>query len=407
MSLALRGCARLVGIGLAMMLIVACGDGSDDAAPTSTGGSAASAVDPTITTAASTSAAGDTTEVMVAGQTITLPAGLTISVFAEDLGRARFMALDEDGVLFVTDPSGDRVLKLPDDDEDGVADDVITVVSGLTNPHGIAFHDGAMYLGEETRVSRVVDANSDGVYERPVPIIDGLPTDGHWSRTVVFGPDGQLYLAVGSSCNVCNEDQDIRAAISRYAPDGSAGEIVASGLRNAVGLAFNPETGELWATNNGRDGLGDNVPPETVNRIVEGADFGWPRCHAGDIVDPDFGGERGCDGVEPPAVTMQAHSAPLGLTFYTGDALDSDYTGDLFVAFHGSWDRAEPTGYKVVQLPFVNGQPTGEVLDFAIGWLGADGEAWGRPVDVLAAPDGSLFVSDDEGGRIFRISSAT
>lgn len=347
-----------------------------------------------------------TTQVQVAGQTITLPEGLTITVFAEDLGRARFMALDAAGVLHVTDPGGDRVLKLPDDDADGVADEVITVVSGLTNPHGIAFRDGAMYIGEETRVSRAEDANTDGVYERPVSVIDGLPAEGHWSRTVAFGSDGALFLSVGSSCNVCEEGSEIRAAISRYSADGSQGDVFASGLRNAVGLAIHPDTGELWATNNGRDGMGDDVPPETVNRVTEGADFGWPRCHAGNIVDPDFGGARGCEGVTLPSVTMQAHSAPLGLAFNTSDVLGSDFSGDLFVAFHGSWDRTEPTGYKVVRLPFEDGQPTGDVFDFATGWLGEDGEAWGRPVDVLVAPDGSLFVSDDEGGRIFRISRA-
>jgi glucose/arabinose dehydrogenase len=189
----------------------------------------------------------------------------------------------------------------------------------------------------------------------------------------------------------------------RYGPDGSGEEIFARGLRNAVGIAFHPSTGELWATNNGRDGMGDDVPPETINVVTQGADFGWPRCHAGNIVDADLGREGACDGVAPPAVEMQAHSAPLGLTFTSGSSLGAEWDGALFVAFHGSWDRTTPTGYKVVALPLENGVPTGEVLDFATGWLLPNGEVWGRPVDVLQAPDGSLLVSDDTGGRIFRI----
>jgi glucose/arabinose dehydrogenase len=165
-------------------------------------------------------------------------------------------------------------------------------------------------------------------------------------------------------------------------------------------------SGELWATNNGRDGMGDDIPPETINLVSQGTDFGWPRCHAGDIPDPDLAGDRGCEGVAPPAVEMQAHSAPLGLRFYDHDALGTAYSGSLLVAFHGSWNRSEPTGYKVVVIPFADGRPVGEPIDFATGWLQDNGEYWGRPVDVLVAPDGSLFVSDDFGGRIFRIAPA-
>jgi glucose/arabinose dehydrogenase len=344
--------------------------------------------------------------VEVAGRQITLPAGLTIQVFAEGLGRARFMALDPDGVVHVADASGGQILRLPDEDGDGVADEVSSVIEGLDSPHNLAFFDGALYVGESSRISRWTDGDGDGTWNESEIVIDDIPTEGHWSRTVAFGPDGMLYLSVGSSCNVCDEDENVRAAISRYAPDGSNGEVIAIGLRNAVGLAFHPETGELWATNNGRDGMGDDVPPETLNRVIDGADYGWPRCHAGDVIDPQFGSAGACDGVEPAAVRMQAHSAPLGLAFYTSDVLGTEFAGDLFVAFHGSWDRSEPTGYKVVRLPFENGQPTGEVLDFATGWLGEDGDAWGRPVDVLVAADGSLLISDDNGGRIFRISAA-
>lgn len=342
--------------------------------------------------------------VEIAGQRIELPEGLTIDVFAEELGAPRFMALDDQGVVHVTDRRG-RVLKLPDEDGDGRADRAITVLDGLVNPHGITFYDGVLYVAEETSVGRVEDRNSDGVFDAPKAIIESLPEKGHWSRTIRFGPDGALYLSVGSSCNVCIEDDPLRAAIWRYAPDGSGGELFAAGLRNAVGITFSPN-GELWATNNGRDGMGDDVPPETVNHVRDGDDFGWPRCHAGDLPDPDLGGDRGCEGVAQPAVEMQAHSAPLGLTFAAGAELGPAFADGIFVAFHGSWNRSEPTGYKVVWLPFHEGAPTGEVIDFASGWLTDDGHVWGRPVDVLIMPDGSLLVSDDEGGRIFRISRA-
>jgi glucose/arabinose dehydrogenase len=234
-------------------------------------------------------------------------------------------------------------------------------------------------------------------------IVDGLPSGGHNTRTVLFSPDwATLFVSVGSSCNVCVEEDERRAAIVRYDPDGSGGAVYARGLRNAVGITFRPGTAELWATNNGRDWLGDDQPPETVYNLWEGDDAGWPYCHSGRIVDPDYGSPSACDGIVTPAVEMQAHSAPLGLTFYTGQQFPEEYRGDLFVAFHGSWNRTVPTGYKIVRISMRDGSP-GPVQDFAAGWLRADGSNWGRPVDVLTASDGSLFVSDDSGGFIYRI----
>jgi glucose/arabinose dehydrogenase len=314
------------------------------------------------------------------------------------------MALDDDGVLYVTDRLG-RVLRLPDTNADGVADAVETALDGLNSPHGITFHDGALYVAEETQVIRAEDGDGDGNFETVSTIIPDLPDGGHWSRTIRFGPDGMLYLSVGSSCNVCEEDDPRRAAIWRYNADGSGGEPYAVGLRNAVGITFHAETGALWATNNGRDGMGDDVPPETINQPNQGDDFGWPRCHAGTIIDPQFGSDNACDGVAQPAVLMQAHSAPLGLTFASGEVL-APFDGDLLVAFHGSWDRSEPTGFKVVRIPFENGEAAGEPVDLVTGWLLDDGDRWGRPVDVIVAADGSLMISDDEGGRIFRLSLA-
>ncbi len=345
-----------------------------------------------------------TATISIGDQTLNVPAGYTISIFADDLGAARFMALDDEGTLFVTDRLG-RVLRLPDKDGDGVADQTEVALDGLNNPHGITFHDGALYVAEETRVIRAIDNDEDGAFETISAIIEGLPEDGHWSRTIRFGPDGMLYLSVGSSCNVCEEEDPRRAAIWRYNADGNGGEPFAVGLRNAVGITFHPDTGELWATNNGRDGMGDNVPPETINQPDFGDDFGWPRCHSGDVIDPQFGSDGACEGVAAPAVRMQAHSAPLGLTFANGEQLAA-FSGDLLVAFHGSWNRSEPTGYKVVRVPFENGSATGETHDLVTGWLLPDGDRWGRPVDVIVASDGSLMISDDEAGRIFRLSVA-
>jgi glucose/arabinose dehydrogenase len=342
------------------------------------------------------------TRVVPPAEPISLPPGFGISVFAEDLRDPRMMALDPAGHLVVAERGAGRIVRLPDRDRDGIADGVEVVADGLNAPSSVAFYnDGSLYVGETTRVLRLVP-QGDGFGDRQV-VVDGLPGGGHSTRTVLFGRDwSTLFVSVGSSCNVCVEEDPRRAAIVRYNPDGSRERVYASGLRNAVGITFRPGTDELWATNNGRDWLGDDLPPETVNLVREGDDFGWPRCHAGRIVDPDFGGPGACDEVVNPAVEMQAHSAPLGLTFYSGQQFPAVYQGDLFVAFHGSWNRTVPTGYKVVRVPMEGGVP-GAVEDFAVGWLRDDGSSWGRPVDVLTGPDGSLYVSDDGGGRIYRI----
>ena len=344
------------------------------------------------------------TRVVPPAEPIRLPPGFGISLFAEGLRNPRMMALGPDGQLYVAERGAGRVVRLPDADADGVADRIDVVAEGLNAPSSIAFYqDGSLYVGETTRVLRLSAPGADGVFQAREIVIDGLPEGGHNTRTVLFSPDGEsLFVSVGSSCNVCVERDARRAAIVRYRPDGSGKEIYARGLRNAVGITFRPGTDELWATNNGRDWLGDDLPPETVYALQEGNDAGWPRCHSGRIVDPDYGSPDACEGVSPPAVEMQAHSAPLGLTFYTGDRFPEAYRGDLFVAFHGSWNRTVPTGYKVVRIPLRDGQP-GAVEDFAVGWLREDGSQWGRPVDVLTAPDGGLFISDDGGGRVWRV----
>jgi glucose/arabinose dehydrogenase len=222
---------------------------------------------------------------------------------------------------------------------------------------------------------------------------------------VLIGPDGKLYVSIGSSCNVCVETDPHRASVWVYNPDGSDGHRYVYGLRNAVGMAINPITHEIWVTNNGRDLLGDNTPPETIYALREGANYGWPSCHAGDIIDPDFGSPGACNGVEQPLVKMQAHSAPLGLAFYTAKEFPASYRG-LFVAFHGSWNRSVPTGYKVIFLPLDSaGHIAGPPQDFATGWL-HNGTMSGRPVGLAVGPDGALYVSDDSAGLVYRISYA-
>jgi glucose/arabinose dehydrogenase len=314
------------------------------------------------------------------------------------------MTVGPDNLIYVAERGAGRIIRLPDEDQDGVADRLEVAADGLNQPSSIDFYrDGSLIVGETERILRLRDPGGDGTFEEQEILIDGLPGGGHTTRTVLFSPDwAHLFVSVGSSCNVCLEEDERRATIMRYGPEGSEGEVYAEGLRNAVGITFRPGTDELWATNNGRDWLGDDQPPETVYVVDEGDDAGWPRCHSGRIVDPDYGQPGACEGVDDPVIEMQAHSAPLGLTFYTGERFPAEYRGDLFIAFHGSWNRTAPTGYKVVRVPMADGEP-GSVEDFAAGWLREDGSRWGRPVDVLTGPDGSLLISDDAEGFIYRI----
>ena len=335
---------------------------------------------------------------------IGLPPGFRINVFARGLDSPRMLTIGPDGALYVAERGAGRILRLPDRDEDGQVDGLEVAADGLNGPSSLAFYqDGSLYVGLTTRILRLSQPDANGKFQKQEVIVSSLPAGGHNTRTVLFSPDWTtLFVSVGSSCNVCLEEDPRRAAIVRYNPDGSGEEIYASGLRNAVGITFRPGTNELWATNNGRDQLGDNLPPENIYRVQAGVDYGWPRCHSSRIIDPDFGKKDSCEGVGQPMVEMQAHSAPLGLVFYNGDQFPEEYQGDLFVAFHGSWNRSIPTGYKVVHIP-MNGSQPGGVQDFSTGWLRADGSSWGRPVDLAVGMDGSLYVSDDGGGNIYRI----
>ena len=331
----------------------------------------------------------------IAGHSLQVPTGFTVNIFADGQNGVRSLALGPGGAVFATLSGGGRIVRLVDSNGDGVADSGTTVLSGLDGPFGLAFRGDTMYFAEETAVKRL-DPGAAG----PVTLVSNLPGGGHTTRTVVFGPDNLLYVAVGSSCNVC-DDPPPRAAVTRYHLDGTAPHTFATGLRNSVGLAFNPATAELWANNNDRDNLGDDVPPEHLNILKDGKWYGWPQCYLPGRPNPEYTGFN-CSGVEPPALAVQAHSAPLGLAFYTGTQFPAEYQGDAFMTYHGSWNRSVPTGAKVVRVRVQNGRPV-SVEDFVTGWQLPDGSRWGRPVGLVVAADGALLISDDSGGRIWRV----
>jgi glucose/arabinose dehydrogenase len=339
---------------------------------------------------------------------VRLPDGFQMNLYAYDLNQPRFMAWSPEGVLYVTEPTDGEVVALPDGNLDGVADEAIIWVSGLDRVHGLAFHAGYLYLAETGRVIRYPFAEGEVAGGEPEVIVADLPAGGqHWTRTIAFGPDGMLYVAAGSSCNFCEEEDARRAAVTRYTDTGEEETVFASGLRNSVGIAFHPTTGELWATDNGRDWLGDDLPPEEVNILREGQFYGWPYAYGERIPDPELGAvapEMVAASV-PPLISLQAHSAPLGLTFYSGDTFPAEYHGDLFIAQHGSWNRSSPVGYQVlnVDLEGEDRSVPGNPQPFAAGFLRPEG-SWARPVDLSVGPDGALYITDDRNGTIYRIS---
>jgi len=338
----------------------------------------------------------------VADVRLEAPAGFHINLFAEGLGTARFMAFDPRGRLMVCDMSGGRVLTLPDEDRDGVVDRVIVFARDLEIPHSIAWLAGKAYIAGDGRVIEFADADGDGAADSSRVVIANLPHGGeHVTRTIVFSPDGKhMFISVGSSSNITPERDKRRAAILRFDADGRHQEVFATGLRNAVGLAFDPATGQLWATDNGRDYLGDNLPPDELDIIVKGGFYGWPWYYGDNLPDPAFK-TRPAPGIAR-ALELQAHSAPLGLCFYTGRQFPAEYRGDVFVCFHGSWNRSVPTGYKVVRVRVKGNRPV-SYEDFVTGFL-VGRERTGRPVDVKVGPDGALYFSDDSRGRIYRVT---
>ena len=327
-----------------------------------------------------------------------VPPGFHISVYASGVSDARSLALGEKGTLFVGSGE-DKVYAVP---PGGGKPRVIA--SGLEAPHGVAFKGRALYVAEVGRILRY-DSIEGRLANPPKPVVvaGDLPRErGHGLKTLRFGPDGMLYYAVGSPCNVC--EPDARHGIIVRLDPASPGkrETYARGIRNSVGFDWDPATRELWFTDNGRDNLGDDVPSDELNHAPRaGMNFGFPYCHQGDVADPQFGRERPCSGFTPPARKLGPHVASLGMRFYTGDKFPEEYRGAIFIAEHGSWNRSKKIGYRVTM---VRRQPDGKYsyAPFAEGWL--DGQiASGRPVDVIVAPDGALLVSDDANGVVYRI----
>jgi glucose/arabinose dehydrogenase len=341
-----------------------------------------------------------------------LPPGFAISLFSGDVPGARSLALSPGGVLYVGTQDAGKVYALVDKNGDGRADRVYTVASGLDTPNGVAFHGGALYVAEVSRILRL-DAIDEHLESppKPVPVGPAFPTDrAHGWKFIRFGPDGQLYVPVGAPCNIC-EIKDPYAAITRMRPDGTGREVFARGIRNTVGFDWQPGgiggagTGVLWFTDNGRDWLGDDKPPDELDRAPQaGLHFGYPFCHGGDIADPKYGAGHPCSQYTPPAQKLGPHVAALGMRFYTGTMFPPEYRGQIFIAEHGSWNRSTPIGYRVT-LVKVDGDRALSYQPFAEGWLGG-GRNWGRPVDVEVAKDGALLVSDDQAGAIYRITYA-
>jgi len=347
---------------------------------------------------------------------INLPTGFRIDVFADNLGGSEVsypgrnpgprMMLIKNNVVYVTVPNQGKVMALPYSGADMKVNDTITFIEKLNNPHGIDYYDSWFYIAEENRVIRVKGKNNDLLADMGSMevLIDKLPTGGHFTRTVKIY-NNSLYLSIGSSCNVCYEQDERRAAIIRCTIDGKDCRVFARGLRNAVDFVIHPVTGKMYATDNGRDQLGEDLPPDEINMVEYGKNYGWPICYGKNIHDTDFDKNvyvrNPCmEPFEVPSlIDLQAHSAPLGLAFYYGDNFPQEYRGNLFVAFHGSWNRKVPTGYKIISIDMLDHS----VKDFATGWLN-NSNVLGRPVDIIVADDGSLFVSDDNAGKIYRIS---
>jgi len=316
------------------------------------------------------------------------------------------MARGPDGSSSVSQPGAGQVTRPADTNGDGGADDVRVAVRGLADPFGIAFRDGMIYVANTGALVRA-RLGADGLAAGP---LETLATynggGGHSSRSLVFGRDGGIYVTIGSTCNVCEERSPDRAAVMRYDADGRNGRLFARGLRNAVGIALHPTTGELWVSQHERDNLEpdhQDLPPEEINILRDGGDYGWPYCHSDRVPSPEFNDPARCASTIPPALKMQAHSAPMMLAFLDrATNFPAEYRGDALLAFHGSWNRDVPTGAKVVRVRVENGKPVG-YQDFVVGWQEADGSRWGRPVGVAVAADGSVLVTDDAGGAIFRV----
>jgi glucose/arabinose dehydrogenase len=337
------------------------------------------------------------------------PQGFHISLFADRLGDPRAMLLAPNGDVIVSEPGEGKITILRDANHDGVAEQRSTFASGLDNPYGLAFHGRWLYVGNEAAIIRFPSAAGQTTANTRPEQIATLPSGGHSTRGIAFNRAGtKMYVSIGSASNVSSGEPPERAAIVEMNPDGTGRRIFAGGLRNPVGMTWEPATGNLWTVVNERDGLGDDLVPDYATPVQPGAFYGWPYAYLGPHEDPRRAGERE-DLVRKtiaPSILIQSHSAPLGIVFYNGTMFPPEYRGRAFVALHGSWNRSRRTGYKVISIPFTNGHPSGGYDDFVAGWMTADTSrsVWGRPVGLVVLGDGSLLISDDGGGRIWRVT---
>jgi len=338
---------------------------------------------------------------------VRVPPGFQVRLFARVPG-ARSMALSPKGTLFVGTRGEGNVYAVRPGESPEKSGAVVTIARGLKMPNGVAFREGALYVAEVNRVLRYdgIESRLDSPPE-PSVVNDSFPKDRHhgW-KFIRFGPDGMLYVPVGAPCNICEPKEPIYAAIHRMKPDGSGLQLFARGVRNTVGFDWHPQTGELWFTDNGRDWMGDEIPPDELNHAPKpGMHFGYPYCHGKNIPDPEFGKKRPCSEFVPPAIALAPHVAAIGMRFYTGKMFPEEYRNQIFIAEHGSWNRSNPIGYRVTLVRLQNNRAVKYEV-FAEGWL-EGGRDWGRPADVLVTPDGALLVSDDKSGAIYRISYRT
>lgn len=348
-----------------------------------------------------------------------VPDGFEVEVFAQDLQNPRMMAVAADGTVYVTRQEQNDVLALQDTDGDGRAEPPRTVASNLELVHGIDLHENRLYLASPTKVW-AADLNADGLAGKPRLLIDDLPDGGqHRARTLAFGPDGMLYISVGSSCNDCAEANPNHATMQRAQADGSEGKVYARGLRHTIGFGWHPETQEMWGMDNGSDYKGDELPPEELNLIKQDRNYGWPICYGKqvadkmtvaepkDIIQKEISKQDYCKTTEPAVLTYhEAHSAPIGMVFYDAGSFPDDYRGDAFIALRGSWNRAHPVGYKIARVRFEDGKPSG-FDDFLTGFLINGAAHFGRPSGVAVTHDGALLISDDVNGVIYRVTYRT
>ena len=331
-------------------------------------------------------------------------ADIEVRLFAGLPGPVEMMTFDPDGNLYVGIPELGAIYQLNDTDHDGYAEQPILYHVGMDRPQGLVWDDGKLYVAETSQILELREIDQDKQVDQVRTVLDGLPDDGgHWTRSLAKGTDGFLYLSIGSRCNACEEADSRRAAILKVNPLTGKSSIFARGLRNTVGLTFSPDEQILWGSDNGRDISGDRLFPDEINRIVAGGDYGWPYCYGQRIPDPEFGSSERCRGTFASTVDLPACSAPFGITF--GDRLNApeEYRNSLYVAFHGSLNRNEPTGCKLIRIPYRNQQMSEYGKEFIRGWL-VDDKVWGRPVAPVVGPDGNLYLSDDCANAIYRIS---